>query len=259
MLKPLIIFELKLVLKAKWLIAYTGFFFLLTESLYYFNSDSVKVFISLLNIILIVMPLVSVIYGTQYFYNSREFMQFLLAQPLRRRDIFISSFISSFAAVVGSFIVGAGIPLIIHEYSRDMVPVIILLVSGGALSGIFLSIGFFIANLFDDKAKGLGVALISWFFLCFLYDGFLLGVLYFFRDYPIETPALLLSILNPNDLARLLITLKLDVSAMMGYTGAVYKSVLGSDKGLVLAAVMLMIWFVVPAILSMKRFIKKDF
>jgi len=259
MLKQLIKFEVKLVIKAKWLIAYLGFFFLLTESLYYFNNDSVKVIISLLNIILIVMPLVSVIYGTQYFYNSKEFIQFLMAQPLRKRDIFISSFLTSFTAIVGSFVVGAGVPLIVHEYNNDLIPVIILILSGSILSGIFLSLGFLIANIFDDKAKGLGFALISWFFLCFLYDGFLLGILYIFRDYPIETPALILSVLNPNDLARLLITLKLDVSAMMGYTGAVYKNILGTNLGILLSGFMLIIWFVLPAIFAMRKFIKKDF
>lgn len=259
MLKILLLFEFKNLLKAKWLFFYATFFFVLTEALYYFSADSTKVYISLLNIILIVMPLVSIIYGTQHFYNSKEYIQFLLAQPLDRKYIFISNYISSLIATVGGFFVGVGLPLIVHEIQADIVMAVSIIVSGTLLGGIFLSIGFFIANSFDDKAKGLGVALVIWFFMCFLYDGLILGVLYFFSDYPIEMPALIMSMLNPNDLARLFITLKLDVSALMGYTGAVYKNMLGTSLGLISTSLLMLFWFVIPLILSYRKFSKKDF
>jgi len=259
MLKSLILFESKNLIKAKWLFAYLAFFFVLTESLYYFSNSSSKVFISLLNIILIVMPLISIIYGTQHFYNSKEYIQFLLAQPIKRKYIFISNYISSYIAIVGSFIIGTGIPLISHELNNELAMAIILLISGAMLGGIFLSIGYFIANKFDDKSKGLGASLIIWFFLCFLYDGIILGILYYFSDYPIEIPALIMSIFNPNDLARLFITLKLDISALMGYTGAVYKNILGTSLGLMLSGTIMLIWFVFPLFLSIRQFERKDF
>lgn len=259
MLKILMMFEFKNLLKAKWLFFYAGFYFLLTESLYYFSADSSKVYISLLNIILIVMPLVSIIYGTQHFYNSKEFIQFLLAQPIDRKYIFISNYLTSFTATVGGFILGTGIPLITHEINGDIVMAFSLIISGTLLGGIFLSLGFFIANQFDDKAKGLGLALVIWFFLCFLYDGLILGVLFYFSDYPIEVPALVMSILNPNDLARLFITLKLDVSALMGYTGAVYKNMLGTSWGLVSTIFLMLVWFVLPLLFSFRKFNNKDF
>jgi len=90
MLSSLLLFELKNLIKAKWIFFYAGFYFLLVEALYYFSIESSKVFISLLNIILIVIPLISIIYGTQHFYKSSEYIQFLLAQPIERRNIFLS-------------------------------------------------------------------------------------------------------------------------------------------------------------------------
>ncbi len=39
-----------------------------------------------------------------------------------------------------------------------------------------------------------------------------------------------LSALNPIDLSRILILLQLDVSAMMGYTGAVFKDFFGTYR-----------------------------
>ncbi|GAB1370719.1 hypothetical protein MASR1M45_07810 [Candidatus Kapaibacterium sp.] len=259
MLSSLLLFELKNLIKAKWIFFYAGFYFLLVEALYYFSIESSKVFISLLNIILIVIPLISIIYGTQHFYNSREYIQFLLAQPIERRNIFLSNFISSLIATIGGFVLGCGFPLITHEINDSIILAINLILSGILLGSIFLSFGYYISNLFDDKAKGLGAVLIIWFFLCFLYDGLILGVLYYFSDYPIEVPALIMSMLNPNDLARLFITLELDNSALMGYTGAVYKNMLGTFWGIISTLTLMIVWLVLPFMLSLRKFSQKDF
>ena len=47
-----------------------------------------------------------------------------------------------------------------------------------------------------------------------------------FADYPIERPMLGLMLANPVDLARVVLLLRFDVSALMGYTGAVFAAVL---------------------------------
>ena len=54
---------------------------------------------------------------------------------------------------------------------------------------------------------------------------------YFSFDYPMEKPMIGLSALNPIDLSRILILLQLDVSAMMGYTGAVFEDFFGTYPG----------------------------
>lgn len=68
-----------------------------------------------------------------------------------------------------------------------------------------------------------------------------------------------MSMLNPNDLARLFITLKLDVAALMGYTGAVYKNMLGTSLGLISTAFLMIAWFIIPLFMSYRKFDKKDF
>ena len=78
-------------------------------------------------------------------------------------------------------------------------------------------------------------------------------------DYPLENVAIGVTVFNPIDLARILILLKLDVSALMGYTGAVFKKFLGTSLGMGLALTILVIWAVLPV--SMIRYIslRKDF
>jgi len=70
---------------------------------------------------------------------------------------------------------------------------------------------------------------------------------------------LLFTFLNPIDLARVLVLLKLDISVLMGYTGAVYRSFFGTWTGITVSIIFLIIWAIAPTILSIKIFAKKDF
>ena len=66
------------------------------------------------------------------------------------------------------------------------------------------------------------------------------------------------SLLNPIDLSRILILLKMDISAMMGYTGAIFKNYFGTNSGLLLSGMVLLMWVVMPLWLSVRKFNRKD-
>jgi len=63
---------------------------------------------------------------------------------------------------------------------------------------------------------------------------------------------------SPIDLARIQILLHLDVSAMMGYTGAIFKDFFGTSIGLVVSFVLLCLWVIIPFFISLKKFRTKD-
>ena len=69
---------------------------------------------------------------------------------------------------------------------------------------------------------------------------------------------LVLCALNPVELARLLILLKLDISALMGYTGALYREFFGSTGGIVISFSMMMLWMIVPLAVARRIFRKKN-
>ena len=64
--------------------------------------------------------------------------------------------------------------------------------------------------------------------------------------------------LNPIDLARILILLHLDVSAMLGYTGAIFKDFFGTTLGISLAFFILFLWISIPFCISLIKFKRKD-
>jgi Cu-processing system permease protein len=198
-------------------------------SVFNLEDNSAKGLLSLLNIVLIIVPLVSIIFSTIYIYNSLEFIELLVSQPLRRKHIWSSLFAGLAGSLCTSFFIGTGIPALLYA------PADIALVMTGMgllLTIIFVAIALLAAVITRDKAKGIGIAIFLWLYFSLLFDGLVLFILFQFQDYPLEKFMVGASMLNPIDLGRILILLKMDMSALMGYTGAVLGSCLAPQQGL---------------------------
>jgi len=159
------------------------------------------------------------------------------------------------SSLVTAFLVGVGLPVIIYNFNSTGLALILI---GSLLTLVFTSIAFFASVKSRDKARGIGAALLLWFYFALIYDGLVLTVLFAFSDYPMEKTTLLLSSLNPIDLGRIYLMLQMDVSALMGYTGATYKDFFGSSMGLFYTLGIMVIWMIVPVLLAVRSFNKKD-
>jgi Cu-processing system permease protein len=133
-----------------------------------------------------------------------------------------------------------------------------LIFTGCALTLVFTSIAFWASVKARDKARGIGFALLLWFYFALIYDGLILLILFSFSDYPLEKLTLVLSALNPVDLGRIFIMLKMDVSALMGYTGALYQDFFGSFMGMLFTTGVMLLWVVIPLYAALRTFKKKD-
>ena len=213
------------ILKNKIVIAYTVMLALFAWSAFSLEDNAAKGILTLLNIILLTVPLVSVLFSTIYVYNSSEFIELLVSQPIKRSKIWTALFIGLSLALVLAYIVGAGIPLLIFA---DLGTALMMIVAGSMLSIIFVAVAFLCSILTRDKAKGVGISLIVWLYFSLLFDGLVLFLFFQFADYPIEKIVVGLSALSPVDMCRILILLRLDVAAMLGMTGAVFKDNFGS-------------------------------
>ncbi|MBP9549254.1 MAG: ABC transporter permease subunit [Chitinophagales bacterium] len=236
-------------------ISYTVFLFLVSVSFFNLDENPVKGVMSLLNIVLIVLPMVSIIFSTIHQYNSSEFTELLLAQPIKRKTIIISQFLSLSISMCTAVIIGIGIPVLMYYPSEAG---IMLVLSAVLLTLVFISFAVLTSVIARDKSRGIGMSILLWFFFALIYDGLLLWIVFSFSDYPLEQPILILTALNPVDLARILVLLKLDLSALMGYTGALYRKFFGSDTGMILSAIILMLWIIIPVFFATRTFIKKD-
>ena len=243
------------ILRNKVVLAYTVFLLLVSFSLFQMEENSSKAVLSLLNIVLIVVPLVSMVFSTIHWYNSHEFIELMLTQPLSRKKVLLSEFAGIGSSLVTAFLAGVGLPVLLYNFNTTGLA---LLVVGSLLTLVFTAIAFFASIKSRDKARGIGAALLLWFYFALIFDGLLLLVLFTFSDYPLEKIILVLSSFNPIDLGRIYLMLQMDVSALMGYTGATYKEFFGSSAGLIYTLGILLVWMVVPLWLSLRSFNKKD-
>jgi Cu-processing system permease protein len=254
-------YELHNMIRSKWLIGVAVALAVVTEVLFRFGGDPAKTILSVMNIVLVVVPLVSIVLGTIYFYSSREFNEILLAQPVNRTSIYLGKLIGFAGALCLACVAGLGLPFVIHSFGmREYAgKIVMLLTVACCFVVIFTAVAFYAATRFEDRIKGLGSTLVLWFALAVIWDGVILIYVHVFRQYPYEPGLLGLVFLNPIDLGRILILLRLDISALMGYTGAVFRHVFGTDRGTLLSAGAMVAYAAVPVVFGLRMFRKKDF
>jgi Cu-processing system permease protein len=254
-------YQLRDVIRGRWILVYTLVFLLMTDVLFRFGGSGERVVLSLMNVVLLLVPLVSIIFGTMYLYHAREFIVMLLAQPVDRTSLFLGLYGGMAIPLAGSYAVGVGLPFLWHAGGGGGVgsALGVLLLTGVLLTCAFTALAFLVAVLFEDRAKGFGAAVLVWLLAAVVYDGVILLVVTSLWRYPLERPLLVLTMLNPIDLGRVFLLLQFDIAALMGYTGAVFNRFFGSAVGKGLALTVLVAWSVVPLLVGLRRFRMKDF
>ncbi len=248
-------------LRSRWSYVYFVFYLLLGFVLLFLNNDINKAVITLLNIIIVLTPLIGTIFGVMYYYNSREFTELLLAQPIKRSKIFIGQYIGVSLSLTLSLVLGIGIPFVLYGLFRStaIFDFSLLILVGSFLNFIFVALAYNIALSTENKIKGFGYAILMWLFLAVIYDGIFMISLITFNEYPLDKFSLIATMFNPIDLARILILLKLDISALLGYTGAVFKDFFGTHIGFSLSLTVLGLWVIIPVWRILVKANKKDF
>lgn len=248
-------------MRSRWSYCYFFFYLALGFVLLFLNHDIGKAILTLMNVIIVLVPLISTIFGIMYYYDSKEFTELLLALPIKRSSIFIGQYLGVALSLSMSLLLGLGIPFICYGlFESDIQFDFFLLLSIGTfLTFIFSALAYYIGLRNENKIKGFGFAILLWLFLAVIYDGIFLSILMIFGDYPLENIALIGTLFNPIDLSRILILLKLDISALLGYTGAVFKKFFGSSSGSVFSFVLLALWTLLPILLIYKTAKKKNF
>ncbi|MBK5194180.1 MAG: ABC transporter permease [Flavobacteriaceae bacterium] len=248
-------------MRSRWSYIYFLFYLLLGVVLLFLNNDLSKAVITLMNVIIILVPLIGTIFGVMYYYNSKEFTELLLAQPIKRSYIFLGQYLGVAFSLSMSLILGLGLPFIFYGIFKSAAiwDFALLLVTGAFLTFIFTALAFNIALANENKIKGFGYAILLWLFMAVIYDGIFLMFLVMFDDYPLDKFSLIASMFNPIDLSRILILLKLDISALLGYTGAVFQKFFGTSQGLIISIFVLSLWVIISTYNIFRISRKKDF
>src|SRR5210317_2068123 len=101
-------------MRSRWSYVYFAFYLALGFVLLFLNNDVNKAVITLMNIIIVLTPLIATMFGVMYYYNSREFTELLLAQPIRRSHIFFGQYLGVACSLAISLLMGVGLPFIAY-------------------------------------------------------------------------------------------------------------------------------------------------
>lgn len=253
-------FELHDVIRSWGIAAYALFFAALAEGLLRFGGGSTQALVGMTSVILLIVPLVSIIFGIMYLYSAREYIELLLSQPVGRNQLFVGLYAGLIVPLSAAFAVGLSAPFLLRGLPiSEAGPFLTTLLAGAFLTLVFVGFAFPVAIRNDERVRGLAIALGVWLGLTVIYDAVLLMALGIAAEYPLEIPALVATLLNPVDLARILMLLQFDVAALMGYTGAVFENFFGGTPGLGIAVGMLTFWSALPFVMGRKLFRNKDF
>ena len=131
-------------------IAYTLFLLVISLSFFQMEANSGKAVLSLLNVVLIVVPLISLVFSTIHWYNSYEFIELMLTQPISRKKVLLSEFSGIASSLVTAFLIGVGLPVLI--YNPDNIGLALIIV-GTLLTLSFTSIAFLASVKSKDKSR----------------------------------------------------------------------------------------------------------
>lgn len=262
--------EYRRALETRWLYSFTALFALLVLGLSYFGlaqSQEIgfqgfsRVTLSLMNLVLFLVPLTGLTLGVGSITGSVEALPLLLAQPVSRGEVLAGKYLGLAAAlaIAQSLGFGAGGLVVALQAGPDQVEGFLVLTFLSLVLGwLSLSAAFCIASLLADRVKSLSAALLLWLLLVVAYDLAVLGATALLQGVPLQAvlfPALLL---NPVDLARVLITLAVGSGALFGPTSAVLVKVLGGPLGVALGLATLAIETAVPLAIAAVAFRRRD-
>ncbi len=234
---------------------------LLTESVLRLTGTAARTLTTLLDLVLLVVPLVTIMFGIISWHASREFNELLLAQPVQRRSLFVGLYLSLVLPLATAFGLGVLLPIAAHRaITPDSLALLgSMLGSGIALTFVFGGLALLVGIRVDDRLRSVMLGLMIWLLLTVGYDAVVLLVSTTWSDYPLEKPMLGLMLGNPVDLARSLIVLHSDAAALMGYTGAILHRFLGSATGTIAAIGGLLLWIGLPVWFAERAFAQRDF
>lgn len=262
--------EYRRALETRWLFGFTVLFAALVLGLSYFGMAQsrevgfqgfARVTLSLMNLVLLIVPLTGLMLGVASIAGSGETLALLLAQPVRRSEVLIGRFIGLGAALSAAQALGfgGGGVVIALNAGFSQVPGFLALTALSILLGwLTIAAALLVAAVWPDRLQAMSAALLLWLGMVVAYDLGVLGVTTLIRGAPLQSvlfPALLL---NPVDLARVLVTLAVGSGALFGPTSAVLAGMFGSTGGLALGLAVLVLETTVPLLVAGRVFSRRD-
>jgi Cu-processing system permease protein len=265
--------ELLLALRSRWLPLFAVVFAvlaLLVASAGYVLSggygvqDFARTAASLVQLVMLLVPLTALSFGTLTLVSERGAAELLFAQPVRRSAILFGRYLGILAALSAAQAIGFGLSgLVVHgQAGSDGADGFLIVVAMSlTLTAVFLSIAALIAASAQSsrRARVLAIALVVWFVAVVLYDVAVLGAASLLRSGTASRVVMTATLINPVDIARTLALMGVEGSAAFGAASLALLRFAGGTATLAaLGLASLAFWTIAPLALAARRLTHAD-
>jgi len=203
----------------------------------------------LVHLSLVIVPIMALLPAIGVIADDRESgeLEYTLAQPVTFGDVYVGKWIGTLVAVTLTVMIGfaamAGLAVIRGMPARVATGLLVFVM---LIAMVFVSTGCAIAALIPSRARAMSVGLILWLTLVALGT---LGIIAMFIRMGLSSTVLVAwSLFNPVEAFRLGVVSLLDADlSVLGPIGAQVLNRVGSQGTVVLAALTLLAWTLLPA------------
>jgi Cu-processing system permease protein len=262
--------EYRRALETRWLFAFTALFALLVLGLSYFGlaqsrevgfQSFARVTLSLMNLVLVIVPLTGLMLGVTGIAGGGESLSLLLAQPVSRGEVLAGKFLGLAAALGVAQALGfggGGVVVALNGGASQVSGFLVLTLLSLVLGWVTLAAAICIAALWPDRLRAMSIALMLWLLMVIAYDLVVLGATTLLSGLPLQSVLFPALIVNPVDLVRVLTTLAVGSGALFGPTSAVLMRMFGTTAGVALGLAVLLVEGAVPLIVAARVFRRRD-
>jgi Cu-processing system permease protein len=225
-------------------------------------QDFARTAASLVQLVLLLVPLTSLLLGVQALSPERGAAELLYSQPVARRTILLGKLLGLFEALGAAQAVGfgaAGLVVFWWAGSDGVGGYLLLIASSLVLTAVFLGVAALLATgPAGDRGRGRGralaLALVVWFATVVLFDVAALGVASLLPSGAASRLLILAVLINPADAVRTAALLGTEGTTAFGAASLAFLRFTHGPSGAALALVgSLLVWIVVPVVLAARR------
>jgi Cu-processing system permease protein len=265
-------YELVLAVRSRWLqlfaAVFAGLALAVSMSGYilsggYGVQDFSRTAVSLVQIVLLLVPLASLVFGGLALTPERGAAELLYSQPVPRGAILLGRMLGVWLALAAAEAIGFGIAGVFMQSQAGpdgLWRYGALVVTAVAVTGVFLAIATLLASInAGRRTRVLAAALVVWFITVVLFDVAVLGVASMLRSGTASRLLITATLVNPVDAARTGSLLAIEGTAAFGAASlALLRFTGGAGMVAVLVAVSMAAWLIAPLLAALRALSRAD-
>lgn len=227
-------------------------------------QDFSRTTVSLVQLVLLLVPLSALLLGVMAMLPDRGNAELLYSQPIPRAAVLLGTMAGLFEALVAAQAIGfgaAGLAIYSQAGEQGVGSFVALVAMSAALTAVFLAIAALIsAGTFGQRrARALAIAIVVWFVAVVLFDVAAIGAASLLRSGHASRLLIVAALVNPVDALRTGTLLAIEGTAAFGASSlALLRFTGGAQGAAALIVASTVAWILVPAWLASRRLARAD-